>query len=575
MSLLMQCLNIKKQYGEFNILNGVSFNINTGDKLGLVGINGAGKTTLANILSRNISCDEGSLIYHKQAMCLSYLKQTSDYDEDSLGEFRSDRRQQKAEFYKACDELNVSYLVNGKNSCHWDKLSGGEKIKLLLAKVITSKSDFLILDEPTNHLDLSGITWLIDKLSKYKGTVLVISHDRYFLDAVATKIVELDNGKAHMYQGNYSFYRDEKKKAYDSQLNAYLLQENYKNKIDSEINNLKNWSYKAHKESAAKAIAMGNKMGGKEHLRTKAKKMDNQIKSRIKRLEKIDIEGVTKPKEEKNINFSLMDSHKVTKSILSVVDLSKSYGSNIVFHKSTFYINREEKVGIYGINGCGKTTLLKILLNKETYEGKLSISKGINIGYISQDVLDLPEDKTILEYLDPKNNDEMGTIISNLYNLGFDSAAVSKKLFQLSMGEKMKIKLTMMIKNNNDVLILDEPTNHMDLHFREQLETVLENFTGTLLLVTHDRYMLERICNKLLVFEHKAIKKVDSGFKEYISRPQIKEKQEDKLTLINNELTFVISKLSTCKKDSEEYKELDTKYTELIKMKRKLSSNFT
>ena len=473
--------------------------------------------------------------------------------------------------------MKIGYMK--QSSDYNDKistLSCGERTKKELNEVIYGKNDVLILDEPTNHLDYDGVNYIIKKINEFKGTVIFISHDRYFLDQCAERIIELEKGVSHEYEGNYSFYRKVKQAEYENQLKLYNEQEKVKQKINDQIEQTKNWSSKAHRESRIKAIETGNKFGGKEYNRVKAKRMDRQIKSRIKRLEKIEIDGVKKPEEEAKVFFELNEGRKKGNIAVNAKDVSKLYGNKVIFHRSSFYIKQCEKIGLFGKNGCGKSTLIKALLGEIDYEGELYLSKAKEVGYLSQDVIDLNEESSIIQLFDVNNNKEMGYIRTKLDLLGFHNESIYKKVKYLSMGERMKVKLLLMIQKNCDILILDEPTNHVDIHVREQLEEILENFNGTLILVTHDRYMMEKVCDKLLVFENKKIKRYEYGLKEYLlksdnkgSNEKIDEKnnKEHKM-LIESRITYILSRLSICRKDRQEYKDLEREYKELIQQKK-------
>lgn len=431
MSVVLECRKINKEYGEHQILKDVNLEIYQGQKIGIVGVNGAGKTTLANIIMGEIEPTSGQLIWQNDGLRIGYMKQIID-----------------AKMLK-------------------ETLSGGEKTKALLTQILYNKYDVLILDEPTNHLDYAGVNWLIKQLKAFRGTVIVISHDRYFLDQCVTQIIEIEQGKAVLYKGNYSWYRQEKKKQYEAALRVYLEEEKNKERIQGQIKALRNWSSKAHRESAKKAIMTGNKFGGKEYNRVKAKKMDKAIKSRIKRLEKIALNSTGCPKEEQKVLFEVGKAPKVGTVILEAKDIRKCYNHKVLFEESSFYVKRGEKVGLYGANGCGKTTLIKALLGEIQVEGMLKLSSARRIGYISQEVLGLEEQKTILELFTATTKQEYTKIRSELAQMGFEDNDLNKKVSCLSLGERMKLKLLLMIKEGCEVLILDEPTNHIDLHVRE------------------------------------------------------------------------------------------------------------
>lgn len=539
MSVVLECRKINKEYGEHQILKDVNLEIYQGQKIGIVGVNGAGKTTLANIIMGEIEPTSGQLIWQNDGLRIGYMKQIID-----------------AKMLK-------------------ETLSGGEKTKALLTQILYNKYDVLILDEPTNHLDYVGVNWLIKQLKAFRGTVIVISHDRYFLDQCVTQIIEIEQGKAVLYKGNYSWYRQEKKKQYEAALRVYLEEEKNKERIQGQIKALRNWSSKAHRESAKKAIMTGNKFGGKEYNRVKAKKMDKAIKSRIKRLEKIALNSTGCPKEEQKVLFEVGKAPKVGTVILEAKDIRKCYNHKVLFEESSFYVKRGEKVGLYGANGCGKTTLIKALLGEIQVEGMLKLSSARRIGYISQEVLGLEEQKTILELFTATTKQEYTKIRSELAQIGFEDNDLNKKVSCLSLGERMKLKLLLMIKEGCEVLILDEPTNHIDLHVREQLEETLAAYNGTILLVTHDRYMLERLCDKLLVFKEKRIIRYEYGFKAYCERltdysaskksEGNKRKQQLGANMIlEHQIAYLVGKMSTLEVGSEEYIALDKKYYELM-----------
>ena len=541
MTAILQGKHISKEFGDKVILNDINFEIESGKKIGIVGSNGAGKTTLADIITNTVKPTSGQLLWQYSGMDIGYMKQATEY-------------------------LDLEQT-----------LSGGERTKKLLTQLLYSKKDFLVLDEPTNHLDYEGVKWLIKQIRAFKGAVVIISHDRFFLDQCIDSIMEIDQGKIINYNGNYSFYREEKWRRYESQLHLFMEQEKLKSQIRGQIEELKGWSEKAHRESRKKAIATGNKFGGKEYNRVKAKKMDKAVKSRIKRLEKIEVGGLIKPEEEIKVLFQLEATKKVGDTILQAKDIRKFYGNKLIFSQSSFYVKRGEKIGVYGVNGCGKSTLVKAILKQVPLEGEIRISEERKIGYISQDVLDIKEEKSILQVFEATNKEEERQIRMALVQMGFSNDRLYDKAEVLSLGECMKLKLLLLIRQGCEVLILDEPTNHIDLHVREQLEETLKDYNGTLILVTHDRYMLEQLCDKLLVFENQIIRRYEYGIREYLERKEqkqvaqdeahrkeMKSNKEDKM-LLENEIAYIIGQLSREKQGTPMYEELDNKYQELIK----------
>lgn len=543
MTVLMESKNLSKEYGENVIFNKRDFKIKLGETIGIVGSNGTGKTTLANIICGKIEPTSGEIIWYKNNVKIGYMKQATEYE-----------------------DLEST-------------LSGGEKTKKLLNDVIHRDYNFLVLDEPTNHLDYLGVAYLVKEIKKFNGTIIIISHDRYFLDQCVTRIIEIENQKITEYNGNYTYYRKKKQEDYENAVHLYVEQEKIKNRINMQIEELEGWSDKAHRESRKKAIETGNKFGGKEYNRVKAKKMDNQIKSRIKRLEKMKVEGLEKPKEEEKVLFQIKESKKIGAVVVEAKDISKSFDKKILFEKSSFYIKHGEKIGIYGPNGCGKTTFIKALLGKMDVDGDLYISPTRKIGYISQDVIGLNEECSIIELFNFENRQELGQLRTKLNLIGFNAEMLDRKVKYLSLGERMKLKIILMIQEQCEVLILDEPTNHIDLHVREQLEETLRSYNGTIILVTHDRYMLEKICDKLLVFNNKKIIRYEYGIHEYLNNiEKNKKKDKDKKSknkleekiLLENKITYILSCLSSCTIGSEEYKRLDEEYNSLITLRKSI-----
>jgi len=570
MSVLMRCVNIKKGFGDQKVLKDINFEIRLGERIGLVGNNGAGKTTLANIIFGNIKQDEGTIIWSQEEVEIGYLLQSTFYTANTIDDMLANNKECIKEFFQATSHLGMDKVKN------WDiekfsGLSGGEKTKLALANIWSKKPNLLILDEPTNHLDFQGIQWLIDEIKKYDGTIIIISHDRYFLDQTAERILEIQDGVSISYKGNYTCYRNEKKLRYESQLNAYIVQQKYKQKIEKDIDRLKTWSDKAHRESSKKAEKSGVKMGTKEHYRVKAKKKDKQVKSKLKRLEKVEIEGIKKPKTDKEINFDFNNVEKKGKRVIEALNITKAYGDKVLFRDSSFYIQRGDRIGLFGGNGCGKTTLIKaIMREKNIDEGHLFLSSSAKISYMNQDVLDLDGYSSIKDVFDITSREKENEVQTLLANLGFNQSMIKKQIKNLSLGERTRVKIAQLILNNNNMLILDEPTNHLDLHSRERLEETLENYSGTILIASHDRYMLERICDKLLVFEDEKIKRIECSLKEYLEKTKKEKSDKDQANeklIIENRIAYIIGELTKYTPEDLEYHKLDSEFNDLVKRK--------
>ncbi|WP_226658988.1 ribosomal protection-like ABC-F family protein [Pseudalkalibacillus hwajinpoensis] len=569
MARVIQVKELQKSFGERKILSDVSFEIRNGEKIGLVGWNGAGKSTLVNILMKRIEPDNGSVTVPR--VNIGYLPQSTDnylaVDAELFGE-RLLEQSKKLGFQKErWEQENLQHL------------SGGEKLKLSLAKIWASSPEFLILDEPTNHLDMHGVKWLSEEVRNYSGAAIIISHDRYFLDETVTKIFELESGKLSIYEGNYSFYRNEKQKRYEQSKRDYEKQQRKVEMIEQQINTLKDWSAKGHREAGKGGSNSENRqMGLREFERAKAKKKDNQIKSKLKRLNlELKKDGVEKPKEEKTVSFHFESGAKRGKRILEAKGIKKQFGDHLLFDKSHFYIKHGDRIGLIGSNGTGKTTFIKILLEQEKLtNGSLWISESTKVAYLTQDVTDLPGNKTPLEYLDLTNRQQETKARTLLSNMGIQQGILGKPISQLSLGERTRIKLIHMILMEYDFLILDEPTNHLDLPSREELERTLNTYTGTLLIVSHDRYFIEKLCTKLLVIEKGQMKRVEVGIKEYEEQKKKKvtgnENVRQELAVLETKMTELLGKISYLSAGTEEYESIDKELMKLMDLKRKWNS---
>jgi macrolide transport system ATP-binding/permease protein len=574
---LIRGINIKKSFGDHDVLEDVNFCVNRGDIVGIVGGNGAGKSTLANIIIGNLEKDYGEIIFYNNNLNIGYLSQKSHYCEDYYDERIIEDKEISKKF------LNITNHLGLDSPHSWSKekfssMSGGERTKLAISSVLSENNNFLILDEPTNHLDYDGVKYLIGAVKNFHGTMIIISHDRYFLDSVVNKIFELEYGKITEYIGNYTFYRKEKKRIYEIRKHQYFVQQNENNRIKEEIKTLKNWSSKAHRESRKKAAAMGWKKGGKEYLRAKAKKKDIQIKSKIKKLEKMKAEGIEKPKEEKRIFFKINNAYKRGNAVLEAENISKSFDNKDLFYDSTFYVSRGEKVAVFGKNGCGKTTLIKCILGEETIDnGRLWLTPGAKISYLSQEITDLDEEKLPLELLDASEGERRSKAQTILACMGMKEKIINKPVKFMSLGERTRLKLAQMVMGDSDILILDEPTNHLDLPTREELEEVLITYSGTIILISHDRYMLEKLCDGVLVYENNKIYKYNISFKEYIEKNENKKeekfddrKKKEELMIIENRIAYVVGEMSLCSPSDEKYIKLHTEFNELLEKKQRL-----
>ncbi|ART76041.1 ABC transporter ATP-binding protein [Sutcliffiella horikoshii] len=574
MTVILQVKQLNKSFGERDILKDISFEIRNGEKIGLVGWNGAGKTTLMKLLMGSIQPDSGSITKFQDSLKIGYLPQSTDYtihtDQEMIEEAK--------DLLRTTSELGLVKSIT-KEGASSDTLSGGEKLKLALAKIWTQTPQLLCLDEPTNHMDMKGVNWLVSELNKFAGAAIIISHDRYFLDMTVSKIYEIEDCRLLEYEGNYTAYRQEKKRRLDQQTRDYGKQQRKIKMIEDQVANLKQWSEKAHREAGKRDNPGERKqMGLKEFERVKAKKKDNQIKSKTKRLEiELFKHKVEKPKEEVQVKFEFETDGKRGKRILEAKGLTKQFDARLLFEKSHFYVKHGERIGLVGENGAGKTTFIKMLLDQEAItRGSLWKSSSLKIAYLSQEVSDLPSNKTALEYLDLVGWERISKARTIFANMGMQEEKLTKPLNTLSLGEKTRVKLVHMIMQEYDVLILDEPTNHLDLPSREQMEATLCTFNGTLIIISHDRYFIEKLCDKLLVIENNRIKRVETGIKEYeeskgVQVSSSEKETREKLAILEARITELLGKISMLKRDSQEYSDIDNELLKLMQLKKELA----
>ncbi|MHC0035518.1 ribosomal protection-like ABC-F family protein [Pseudoneobacillus sp. C159] len=562
--------HIQKSFGEKEIFKDINFEIKANDRIGLVGYNGTGKTTLANIITGKLKADSGTVEFF-QSVKMGYLSQTIDYEtlDYQKGQYDGDNQ----EFYAVASHLGLR-KVNQWTNKMYQHLSGGERLKLVLAQIWNHGPNLLILDEPTNHLDLQGINWLIEELKKFKGPVLVISHDRYFLDQTTSMIYELEDGNLFQYPGNYSNYQKEKERRKEIQLHQFLEQQKYKQKIEAQMERLNQWSEKAHRDSTKQGSPSERRqIGFKEYHRKKAKKMDQQISSKMKRLEKeLDRNKLTKPKDEPELGFQFKLDGKRGKRVLECKNLEKSFDNHPLIQQSHFYIKHGEKVGIVGPNGCGKTTFIKMILGlEEPTVGEIWTGKTLRIAYLSQEILDLDPAKTVMETFGSLTRDQIQLVRTYIANIGLQRDISEKRIAALSLGQRIRIKLVDMLIKDYDILILDEPTNHLDLPSREQLENTLKDFTGTIITVSHDYYFINRICDTLLIFENKQIKRVEKTLNEYLN-PENHDKENNQknldLMVIENRISQILGEISLLTPTDPAYQLLDSQFKDLLKAKK-------
>ena len=512
--MILSCQNISKSFSENKVLENVSFHIEDYEKAAIVGINGAGKTTLLRIIVGESEADSGLVTLSKDKT-LGYLAQNGALDtsntiyeellsvkQELISLERSIREcelaMQTAEgktldtLMKRYADLTHAFEAGGGYAYKSEitgvlkglgfveeefgkavsTLSGGQKTRVALGRLLLKKPDLIILDEPTNHLDMNSIAWLETYLQNYRGAVLIVSHDRFFLDRIATKIIEIDQTKAASFQGNYSAYAVKKEQLRAAAMNAYLNQQR-------EIR---------HQEEVIEKLRSFNR-----------EKSIRRAESREKMLEKIQV--LEKPTEARaDMRLSLTPRIQSGNDVLTVENLSKSFGSRLLFEQASFEIKRGEHVAVIGDNGTGKTTLLKILNGLVPPDnGSFRLGSNVEIGYYDQEHHVLHSEKTLFEELSDEyptlTNTEIRNVLAAFLFTGED---VFKRIGDLSGGERGRVSLANLMLGNANLLILDEPTNHLDILSKEILEDALNSYEGTVLYVSHDRYFINRTAHRIL-----------------------------------------------------------------------------
>ena len=543
MKELFKFTNITYEIADSMIFDGINGSVQKGDIIGIIGKNGAGKTTLLQLINQDIFPSQGQiqcLLPDLNIVMVEQETQTHSFEGRNIVE----------------SKLLEKWRVPTED---FSTLSGGEKLKARLAKGLSKDADVLLLDEPTNHLDEQGLKDLIKQIKNYRSTVLLVSHDRHFLDEVATKIWSIENKNLIEHKGNYSSYIEFRKQKRLSQQREYEKQQKMVETIEKQMKELTSWSKQAHAQSTKQE-------GTKEYFRVKAKRMDAQVKSKRKRLEKeLEKAKVERVEDEYNVHFSIQANNKIGKRFLEVKNLSKKFNQRILFKDANFTIQHGEKVAIVGPNGSGKTTLLKILLGHEQAEGEVWISPSASIGYLTQEVFDLPLEQSPDQLFYRETFAERGKVQNLMKHLGFMASQWKEPIKNMSMGERVKCKLMVYILEEKDVLLLDEPTNHLDLPSREQLEETLAEYNGTLLVVSHDRYFLEKTTNSKLVLSNQTIQK------QLGETPSDRNDVDELRLKLETERQEVLGKLSFMNPKDDGYVDLDKRFLELTKQIKELS----
>ena len=576
--IVLSCNNLYKSFGIDSILENICFTVNEGDKIGIIGINGTGKTTLMKIISGEYSHDNGD-IYTSKDCEIGYLQQNTNFIsnntilEEVLDVFKplinmeSYLRELECKIAEEGSKNNspiLEKLMNdyshvleefaSKNGYGYkseakgvlkglgfkdedmDKpiniLSGGEKTRVLLGKLLLKKPTLLLLDEPTNHLDSEAIEWLEFFLKQYKGTVMLISHDRYFLDQVVGRIFEIHNKKLKTYNGNYSKFIELSKVEKELELKKYEDQQKDLKKQEESIERLKAY-------------------GREKHLK--------RARSKEKALEKVDI--LDKPEAyRKKAKIQFNPSISSGNDVLHVEDLSMAYDERVLFKNVNFDIYRGEKVALIGPNGIGKSTLFKIIMKElNPIDGNFKLGTNVNVSYFHQEQKTLNLKNTIIDEIWDSNEKLTQTEIRNMLgSILFEGEEVFKNISTLSGGERARIAILKLILSNANFLLLDEPTNHLDIDSKEVLEEALENYTGTIFTISHDRYFLNTVVDKILVLNENGITEYLGNYDYYINKKR--EKEEMSAIVETEEKTKTQLKDEKKKEREQREKEKKNKY---------------
>lgn len=512
-----------------NLLQGLSFEIQEGECVAILGRNGCGKTTLFRILTKEIDFDEGEVYVNpnkrlglisqipifpegynvedvlrsayadlhriqKRMRSLEDIMQTG-ASEAQLREYDALCNQFQAgggyemdvEVDKICNGLGISQEQRGQE---FSSLSGGEKTRVNLARLLLEKTDILLLDEPTNHLDLNSVEWLEQYIKAFKGTVLAISHDRYFIDQVADRVIEIVDGHAEFYSGNYSFYMDEKQARFDLQMKQYEQEQAKLKQLGFTMERMKGWGIN---NRALYRRAMS-------------------IQHRMERIQKTE-----KPKAEKTMRASFGEKEFSGDVVFKMKNVSKAFGDKVLFSDVNLNVEAGERIALLGDNGTGKSTFIKCLLGEEDCAGKIQFGPTVKWGYLPQIIhFDHPERSLYDTMLYEKNctpqvaRDRLGAFM-------FQGEDVFKTVGNLSGGEQSRLRLCMLMDEKINLLILDEPTNHLDIASREWVEAAIEEFEGVLLFVSHDRYFIEKFAERIWLLEGGAIRDFRCGYQKYRS----------------------------------------------------------
>lgn len=597
----LSLVNVKKYMEATLVLKNINFQVYSGEKVGIVGVNGSGKTTVLKLIAGILPMDycvgypgatspgydEGFINKPSGATC-AYLEQIPQYENgikviDVLKMAFSEVYEIEEKMHKLEDEMKVlkgeelerslkqysrlvqSYEVKGGYNTEeklakictglkftqnfldkeFNLLSGGEKTTVILGKLLMDNPDILLLDEPTNHLDMDSIEWLERYLNNYDGIVIIVSHDRYFLDNVVSKIIEIEDMESKTYKGNYSSYVKQKEEKLLEQMHKYKEQQKEIKSMESTIKDLRDWAIRADNSKFFKRSA-----------------------SMEKRLERMKSnEDAQKPKiENKTMKLNFKNSERSGEETIKAKGLCKSYIDKVIFNEADLLINFKERVALVGPNGSGKTTFLKMLLGEEAPDkGTVELGANVKVGYLPQVITFDNEEYTVIQAFRDDISILEGQAREYLSKFMFFGNSVFKKVKALSGGERIRLKLSMLLYEDINLLILDEPTNHLDIDSIETLEEALEEFKGTIFFISHDRYFINKIGERIIAIE-------DNKFKSYLGNYDYYKEIQDRVKLekeINDLQKEKVIKKEKKKKEIDEVKKRENEIKKLeIKIKK-------
>ncbi len=607
MQTLLRFERVTKSYGARLVISELHGEINTGNIIGLVGDNGTGKSTLLRILAGLEQPDSGRFQSFAREARVGYLPQEIAYDDGTpireyvrqgmlrLVKIEQEMRQleqsmaagegdledtlnrygQLTQEFERLDgyslDAKVEMALNdvGLDPVHWDRatgtLSGGQKTRMALARVVLAQPDILLMDEPTNYLDIEGLAWLEAWVKRYPGAVVIVSHDRYFLDQVATHMWEIDRHEIRHYTGNYSDYRRQREDELKQQWEQYERDQVEKKRLRELIAKQMQWFSAAHDAA-----------GQDDFQRARAKKMASRAKAVMSRLDRKLQESVEKPWEKDELGIDFKAPDHASQKLVSAERLSFSYTDVPLLQEVSFQLRPGERVAIVGENGAGKTTFLRLLMGElQASSGRMQDSPSLSIGYFSQEREDLALENTLLDEMLKIKGLSRSDAWLILARLGFRGQDVHRQLKVLSVGQRARVSLAKLLVSPHNVLVLDEPTNHLDIRSREKIEEALNEYLGAMILVSHDRYFLDLAVNQVYHLNEKTLTRHLGNYSYFVAqqnRDLVAEERQRQEMMARARMAELAARLSTLNPEQDEYAELDRGYKEAVERLRKVRS---